>query len=148
MSLSMEQIKEAFHLFDTDGSGAIDNDEMALAMKALGFELSKEEITEMIRAVDKDSNSLIEYDEFEKMLVSRMTAKDSDEEIKRAFDAFDLDKSGTVSVDNLVAVAKKLGEDAEGARERLAEYVAAASNGGSAMEFSHWQQVMHEMRGR
>eukprot|EP00666_Eupelagonemidae_sp_cell4sb_P002643 gene2643-21838_t len=29
--------KEAFNLFDADGSGAIDAEEMALAMKGLGF---------------------------------------------------------------------------------------------------------------
>ena len=33
----VEQLKEAFNLFDADGSGAIDAEEMALAMKGLGF---------------------------------------------------------------------------------------------------------------
>ena len=39
--LSEEQkneIKEAFDLFDTDGSGSIDDKEMKVAMRALGFE--------------------------------------------------------------------------------------------------------------
>jgi len=37
-------LKTAFDLFDTDGSGAIDEKELRDAMKALGFESRKEEV--------------------------------------------------------------------------------------------------------
>ena len=48
-ALTDEQIKEAFNLFDADGSGAIDAEEMALAMKGLGFgDQPREEIEKMI----------------------------------------------------------------------------------------------------
>jgi len=40
----MEVIKQAFDLFDTDNSGAIDARELKEAMKALGFEPSTAEI--------------------------------------------------------------------------------------------------------
>ena len=33
-----QEIKEAFDLFDTDGSGSIDSKELKVAMRALGFE--------------------------------------------------------------------------------------------------------------
>jgi centrin-1 len=33
-----QEIKEAFDLFDTDGSGSIDAKELKVAMRALGFE--------------------------------------------------------------------------------------------------------------
>ena len=49
-------------LFDADGSGAIDAEEMALAMKGLGFgDQPREEIEKMIRSIDTDANGLIEY---------------------------------------------------------------------------------------
>ena len=68
-ALTDEQIKEAFNLFDADGSGAIDAEEMALAMKGLGFgDQPREEIEKMIRSIDTDANGLIEYPEFEKMM--------------------------------------------------------------------------------
>ena len=38
------EIKEAFDLFDTDGSGEIDSKELKVAMRALGFEPKKEEV--------------------------------------------------------------------------------------------------------
>jgi len=37
----IEEIKEAFDLFDTDGSGTIDPRELKTAMQSLGFEAKK-----------------------------------------------------------------------------------------------------------
>ena len=38
----IDEIREAFNLFDSDGSGAINYKELKAAMKALGFDTSKE----------------------------------------------------------------------------------------------------------
>ena len=43
-----QEIKEAFDLFDTDGSGNIDQKELKVAMRALGFEPKREEIKKLI----------------------------------------------------------------------------------------------------
>ena len=56
-----QEIKEAFDLFDTDGSGSIDSKELKVAMRALGFEPKKEEIQKMISDVDDDGSGTIEY---------------------------------------------------------------------------------------
>jgi Ca2+-binding EF-hand superfamily protein len=40
----LEEIKEAFNLFDSNHSGTVDVREFKAAMRALGFELKKEEI--------------------------------------------------------------------------------------------------------
>ncbi|XP_042520372.1 caltractin-like [Macadamia integrifolia] len=37
-----QEIKEAFELFDTDGSGTIDAKELNVAMRSLGFEMTDE----------------------------------------------------------------------------------------------------------
>lgn len=54
-----QEIKEAFDLFDTDGSGEIDSKELKVAMRALGFEPKKEEIQKMISDVDDDGSGTI-----------------------------------------------------------------------------------------
>jgi hypothetical protein len=48
------EIREAFDLFDTDGSGCIDAKELKDAMRTLGFEPTKEEIRKMIADIDTD----------------------------------------------------------------------------------------------
>ena len=40
----IEEIKEAFDLFDTDSSGAIDPKELKAAMQSLGFEAKNQTI--------------------------------------------------------------------------------------------------------
>ena len=55
-----QEIREAFDLFDTDGSGTIDAKELKVAMRALGFEPKKEEIQKMISDVDDDGSGTIE----------------------------------------------------------------------------------------
>lgn len=43
-----EELKEAFDLFDTEGSGKIDARELKVVMKALGFDPTREEIRSII----------------------------------------------------------------------------------------------------
>ena len=63
-----QEIKEAFDLFDTDGSGNIDQKELKGAMRALGFEPKREEIKKMIQDVDKDGSGVIDFPEFLDMM--------------------------------------------------------------------------------
>ena len=101
-ALTDEQIREAFNLFDADCSGAIDAEEMALAMKGLGFgDQSREEIERLMSKMDTDANGLIEYDAFYKMMKSKMATKDSSDEIAKAFALFDIDKTNKISLANL-----------------------------------------------
>mmetsp|Transcript_7973 Transcript_7973/g.27073 ORF Transcript_7973/g.27073 Transcript_7973/m.27073 type:complete len:170 (+) Transcript_7973:45-554(+) len=106
-----QEIREAFDLFDTDGSGTIDAKELKVAMRALGFEPKKEEIKKMISDIDKDGSGTIDFDEFLQMMTAKMSEKDSREEILKAFRLFDDDETGKISFKNLKRVAKELGEN-------------------------------------
>lgn len=106
-----QEIKEAFDLFDTDGSGNIDQKELKVAMRALGFEPKREEIKKMIADVDKDGSGVIDYNEFLDMMTSKMAERDPKEEMMKAFRLFDDDETGKISFKNLKRVAKELGEN-------------------------------------
>ncbi|XP_003388306.1 PREDICTED: caltractin [Amphimedon queenslandica] len=105
-----QEIREAFDLFDADGTGTIDAKELKVAMRALGFEPKKEEIKKMISDIDKDGSGTIDFNEFLHMMTSKMSEKDSKEEILKAFRLFDDDETGKISFNNLKRVAKELGE--------------------------------------
>ncbi|NXN89883.1 CETN2 protein, partial [Bombycilla garrulus] len=105
------EIREAFELFDTDGSGSIDVKELKVAMRALGFEPKKEEIKKMISVIDKEGTGKISFSEFLAVMSQKMAEKDSKEEILKAFKLFDDDETGKISFKNLKRVAKELGEN-------------------------------------
>uniref|UniRef100_A0A182IY95 EF-hand domain-containing protein n=1 Tax=Anopheles atroparvus TaxID=41427 RepID=A0A182IY95_ANOAO len=106
-----QDIKEAFDLFDSEGTGMIDTKELKVAIRALGFEPKKEEIKKMIAEIDKDGSGKLSFDDFVQLMTVKMAEKDSKEEILKAFRLFDDDETGTISFKNLKRVAKELGEN-------------------------------------
>ena len=52
----MQELREAFDLFDTDGSGTIDTKELQVALRALGFDSKKEKVRKMIADIDLDGS--------------------------------------------------------------------------------------------
>ena len=67
INLSDDQIKEfrdVFNGFDKDGGGNIEAEELALVMKALGQDPTKEQLDAMVKKVDTDGSGEIDFDEF------------------------------------------------------------------------------------
>ncbi|VWU49159.1 centrin-1, putative [Hepatocystis sp. ex Piliocolobus tephrosceles] len=105
------EIKEAFDLFDTNGTGRIDAKELKVAMRALGFEPKKEDIRKIISDVDKEGTGTIDFNDFLDIMTIKMSERDPKEEILKAFRLFDDDETGKISFKNLKRVAKELGEN-------------------------------------
>jgi centrin-1 len=115
-----EVLKQAFDAFDTNKSGNIDEKELMDAMKALGFNPSKQDVIDMINDVDADGSGTIEYEEFLSMMQVKMVQeKNMADEMKRAFkwyveidDEFgddndkDENKIRGIDKDKLMSVAK------------------------------------------
>lgn len=103
-------LTEAFNLFDTDGSGAIDAAELCTAMAALGFNPKRSEIDKMVKEMDKDGDATIDLEEFMIMLAEKMNQQDGKEEMLKGFKMFDDDNTGRISFNNFKRVATDLGE--------------------------------------
>ncbi|KAL3782076.1 hypothetical protein ACHAW5_000697 [Stephanodiscus triporus] len=120
-----QEIREAFDLFDTDGSGTIDAKELKVAMRALGFEPDKEEIRKLISQVDRDGSGTVNFSEFLTMMTTKMGERDSTEEMIKAFRLFDDDETGKISFRNLKRVAMR--ESLSSRRRSSAEYMTCIS---------------------
>ncbi len=105
----IEEIREAFSMFDTDGSGKIDPKELKAAMHSLGFEKKSPTVYEMICDLEERGHE-VDFDEFLDSISSKLGNRETREGIDRIFDLFDDDKSGTINLNNLKRVAKELGE--------------------------------------
>ncbi|XP_061783192.1 centrin-3 isoform X2 [Nerophis lumbriciformis] len=112
--LSEEQkleIREAFELFDTDKDNAIDYHELKVAMRALGFEVKKLDVMQILKDYDREENGKISFEDFNEVVMELILDRDPKEEIMKAFRLFDDDESGAISLRNLRRVARELGEN-------------------------------------
>lgn len=65
-----KELRDAFAVFDTDGSGSIDRKELKRLMKKLGQALSEAELDAMMDEVDTNGDGEISFEEFKAMMVS------------------------------------------------------------------------------
>merc|ERR1712187_641484 len=107
----VEEMKEAFDLFDNDSSGAISVNELTSAMKSLGFDVKHAVRDNMVADLDADGSGEIEFGEFLDVMTAKITDKNTKEEIDRVLKLFDKDGNGTLEADDLSRVCKELGED-------------------------------------
>ncbi|XP_032733962.1 centrin-2-like [Lontra canadensis] len=105
-----QEIREAFDLFDANGTGTINVKELKVAMRVLGFEPKKEEIKK-ISEIDKEGTGKMNFSDFLTVMTQKMSEKDTKEEILKAFKLFNDDETGKISFKNLKRVAKELGEN-------------------------------------
>ena len=107
----IEEIREAFNLFDTDGSGAIDPKELRAAMQSLGFESKNPTIYQMIADLEKSAGGgEIDFETFLDAITAKLGDKETKEGIGKIFDLFDDDSTKSINLQNLQRVAKELGE--------------------------------------
>ena len=60
----MAELREAFDIFDTDGSGTMDADELEMAVNGLGYSPSAAELQLMLSEADTDNSGEIDFEEF------------------------------------------------------------------------------------
>ncbi|KAJ7331639.1 Calmodulin-2 [Desmophyllum pertusum] len=70
-NMTMEdELRGAFNIFDIDGSGFISSDELKQVLENLGESLTDEEVGEMMKEADLDSDGQVSFDEFVKMMAN------------------------------------------------------------------------------
>ena len=140
---NMEELREAFNLFDTDKRGFIDPRELKAAMRALGFEVKKEHVRRLLAESGKEGNSNVSFEDFCDMLASRMGEKGSKEEVYKIFKLFDEDNTGKVTFRDLKRIAQELSENLTD--EELQEMITEADrNGDGVLDFEEFYRVMRK----
>ena len=137
----IEEIKEAFALFDTDSTGVIDPKELKAAMQSLGFEAKNPTIYAMIADLDTHENSGgINFDQVLDAITDKLGNKETRQGIHRIFELFDDDRSATINIHNLRRVAKELGETMSA--DELKEMLERAASNGDEITFDDFYFIM------
>mmetsp|Transcript_85024 Transcript_85024/g.134318 ORF Transcript_85024/g.134318 Transcript_85024/m.134318 type:complete len:151 (+) Transcript_85024:52-504(+) len=121
----LEEFKEAFHLFDKDGSGYISSSELKTVMWSLGYDPTHKELMDTMNQVDVDGNDTIDFPEFLSFMARKMREYDpetGEAELREAFNVFDRNRDNRIDEHELKEVLENLGEvvDAQEIQDMIA----------------------------
>lgn len=148
-----EQRKMLFSTFDRNGDGFITRQELRDSLRGIRIFLSEEELDEIVVRSDGNGDGLIDFDEFCKLLEDSSMGVGSDNQdegdveggLKEAFDVFDKDKDGLISVEELGSVMCSLGLISEGGKkvEDCKEMIRKVDMDGDGMvNFDEFKRMM------
>ena len=71
----VEELRQAFDMFDRDKGGSISTRELGYTMRAMGMNPTEAEILDLLCEFDSDNNGTIEFEEFCLMMSGRMLVR-------------------------------------------------------------------------
>jgi Ca2+-binding EF-hand superfamily protein len=140
----VDEIRQAFELFDTNGTGRIDPKELKAAMQSLGFDAKNPTIFQLIADLDTPDSAKrggIDFDTFVDAINEKLGDKETKEGIRRIFNLFiDDPNSESITINALKKIAKELGEQMS--QEDLKDMLQRASSNGTELTFEEFYDIM------
>ena len=112
----IEELKEAFDLFDENGNGSISIQELAQIFKSIGHYPSLDELRDMLNEDNKDESLEekkidVTFREFLKLMNNKSKDDDLRRELKEAFKILDKDGHGLIDITELKETLLSFGEN-------------------------------------
>jgi len=134
----VQEIKQAFDLFDNDGSGTIAPSEVSAALSSLGSDHSAS-FFRLLEGID-ELGAEITFDQFLAHVTNRLGNRNSPEGIERIFYLFNDTGSGNITLAQMKRVAKELGESMSA--EELDAAIQRVAGGKSEISLEDFKAVM------
>jgi len=140
----IDEISQAFNLFDTNGNGMIDPNELKAAMLSLGFENKNPTIFALIAGLatpETQKKGGIDFKTFIDAINEKLGDKETKVGIRRIFDLFiDDSNSDSITIASLRRIARELGEQMS--NEELKDMLERASSNGQELTFDEFYDIM------
>ena len=107
----LDNLKEAFTIFDMDNDGIVPVQLLRTLLRHLGQNPFEAEILEMMKTMKKNKNSTISFNEFAALMVDKLEVNDIEDKVREAFHVFDVNGNGLVSAVELRHVVTTLGDE-------------------------------------
>jgi len=109
-----QELEDAFNMLDKDGSGTLSKDELIEGYRMIyGDNFNEAEVDALINMADENDDGVISYSEWLMTAMNRQKIL-TNEKLEAAFQGFDVDKSNTVSfqeIQNFLFGTKHINED-------------------------------------
>ena len=104
--------KEIFLEFDRDGDGFITKEDLKGALLSMGKEMTDAEVGQLLDEADLDGDGKVSFKEFLRMTSAKIRKIHEESELMEAFDYYDANKDGLVSVSELQSALGRHPRDA------------------------------------
>ena len=133
----LQKLRNIFYKIDLNMDGKLSKEELFTAYKEAKINITKEELNRIIKCMDFDGNGYIEYEEFIRVTLPKEQLF-TDINLKNAFDLFDKDKNGTISMDEIIEViGTELDKNAVEELKKEVHY-----DGDKEIDFKHFKEFM------
>ncbi|KAJ6381104.1 hypothetical protein OIU77_029906 [Salix suchowensis] len=159
--MTKAELKSVFATFDKNGDGFITKQELRESFKNIRIFMTEKEVEEMVVKVDANGDGLVDFEEFcilckatgvrdqggDDEREGQVAGQDGGEgDLKEAFDVFDKDKDGLISVEELGLMLCSLGLKEGGRVQDCEEMIRKVDMDGDGMvNFDEFKKMM--MRG-
>ncbi|EFO27206.1 hypothetical protein LOAG_01271 [Loa loa] len=129
---SRRELQEAFSKCDPRGTGTTSIKNLKTILRSLGFEPRNDEIrvlTAKIEENGKRQKDKVTFKELSNLLSEKLDERNGIKEMHAAFELFDSDSKGYITIDDLRRVAEELGETI--AENQLKEMILEADTRGN-----------------
>ncbi|MQL74876.1 hypothetical protein Taro_007219 [Colocasia esculenta] len=103
------ELKRVFQMFDRNGDGRITQKELSDSLGNLGIHIPDKDLVAMIEKIDANGDGCVDMDEFGALYQTIMDEKDEEEDMREAFNVFDQNGDGFITVEELRSVLASLG---------------------------------------
>ena len=135
----LKKLRKIFYKIDLNLDGKLSKEEMYLAYQEAGIDINKEELEKIMKSIDFDGNGSIEYEEFIRVTLSKEQLF-TDINLRTAFDMFDLNKNGTISLNEILEVIGADKDIDKKVIEQLKQEI--LKDGDEEMDFKHFKDIM------
>ncbi len=97
----IEEFREAFSLFDLEGTGYIQTKELGTVLRSLGIHFSEEEMNEFVLKYDSNADGVIHFKDFLEILMVKTAESKPDEELREALKLFDPERKHYLEIESL-----------------------------------------------
>ncbi|XXG44934.1 hypothetical protein AAC387_Pa02g0159 [Persea americana] len=109
VNMDPAELRRVFQMFDRNGDGRVTKQELTDKLQNLGIFIADNELMSMIEKIDVNGDGCVDIDEFGELYQQIMDEKDEEEDMREAFNVFDQNGDGFITVEELRSVLASLG---------------------------------------